>query len=202
MFCFAAPAQRALKIRAWVCAGLCVTIASLAAAPNTLLGPVEELGMLDDFATSSKSLWKISVGSNVDCRFETGINIPGIANSLGELELKNKDPQDGEAGHNWASMQRALPAGAITKEATGIRLVLGSQPAAQWWINVALHAGTETYSHVIEPTYPNRTMIEQVIPFEEFKSSGRSLDRSQAAAIDEIKLDTSVPKATLLIDRI
>ena len=205
MFCLAARACRALKIHALVCAWFwCLAVSSTipAAAPNTLLGPVEELGVLDDFTAASKTLWKISLGSNVDCRFETGLNIPGIADSLGELELKTKDPQDREAGHNWASLQRGLPAGAITQGATGIRLVLGSQPAAQWWINLALHVGTETYAHVIEPTYPNRTMIEQVIPFEEFKSGGRSLDPSQAAGIDEIKLDTSVPKATLLIDRI
>jgi hypothetical protein len=55
---------------------------------------------------------------------------------------------------------------------------------------------------VIEPTYPSRSLIEHVIPFEEFTSAGRALKSTQARLIDELKLDSSVPKATLYIDRV
>ena len=178
------------------------TLSLLAADSKALLGPVEELDILEAFPAPAKSLWNTSAGSNVQFKFETGVNIPGIADSLGQLELKRKDAQDGEPGHNWFTMKRPLAAGAISKEATGIRLVMGSQPAAQWWINVALRVGTETYSHVIEPTYPSRTLIEHVIPLEEFSSAGHSLNRSQTGSIDEIRIDTSDPNATLYLHRI
>ncbi|HEY5911763.1 MAG TPA: hypothetical protein VJA21_14270 [Verrucomicrobiae bacterium] len=173
-----------------------------AAESRPLLGPVEELKVLDDFTTNSQAAWKPTGGSNVEFKFEAGLDIPGIANSLARVELSNKDLQDRVPGHNWFTMKRSLPAGLITGDAKGIRLVMGSQPAAQWWINVALHAGNKTYAHVIQPTYPNRTLIEHVIPFEEFTAADQVLDRSQAVLVDEINLDTSVPNATLYIDRI
>lgn len=173
-----------------------------AAEPKPLPGPVEELKVLDDFTDESKPAWKPTAGSNVDYKFEVGRNIPGIANSLAQIELSKKDAGDRVPGHNWFSVKRALPAGAISSDARGLRLVMGSQPAAQWWINIALRAGTQTYSHVIEPTYPSRTLIEHVIPFEEFTSAGRGLSRSNAALITELQLDTSVPSATLYLDRI
>ena len=169
---------------------------------KSLPGPIEELRVLDDFTAESKSVWRFSAGSNSEYGFVAGQNIPGIADSLGQVELRTKDAQDRVAGHNWFSMKRALAAGTITSDAKGIRLVMGSQPAAQWWISVGLHVGNETYGHVFEPNYPSRTMIEQVIPFEEFKSGDRTLSASQAVLTDEIKLDTSVPNARLNLDRI
>lgn len=187
-------------------AALCGCLTGVEAAhagdARPLLGPVEELKVLDDFTADSTAAWKTTAGSNVGFKFEAGRNIPGIADSLGQIELSKKDAQDLVPGHNWFSIQRRLPAGLITAEANGIRLVMGSQPAAQWWINVALHAGNETYSHVLEPTYPSRALIEHVIPFEQFTAAGHPLTRTQAVHIDEIKLDTSVPNATLYIDRI
>lgn len=173
-----------------------------AAELRPLLGPVEELKVLDDFTAVSEAAWKASSGSNVEYKLQTGRNIPGIASSLGQIDFSAKDAQDRVPGHNWFTMKRSLPAGLISTNANGVRLVMGSQPAAQWWINVALHVGNETFSHVIEPTYPSRTLIEHVIPFEEFTAGGRKLSREQAVRIDEIKLDTSTPKATLYIDRI
>ncbi|HTL16263.1 MAG TPA: hypothetical protein VL793_03450, partial [Patescibacteria group bacterium] len=100
------------------------------------------------------------------------------------------------------SLKRDLPEGAVGGDEDGIRLIMGSQPAAQWWINVALRVGSETYAHVIEPTYPNRAMIEHVIRFDEFTSGGHSLTRAQAPRIQSIGLDLSVPNATLCLDRI
>jgi hypothetical protein len=188
---------------------LCLLLASVispgvlpAAEPRLVLGPVEELRILDDFTTDSRAAWNLSQGSNVEFKFETGRNIPGIASSLAQVELKLKDAGDRVAGHNWFTMRRKVAPGALSSDARGIRLVMGSQPAAQWWINVALHAGDKTYSHVIEPTYPSRSLIEHVIPFDEFKVENRTLTREQITAIDEIWLDTSVPNATLFIDRI
>ena len=99
-------------------------------------------------------------------------------------------------------MRRRLPEGVLTGDAGGLRLIIGSQPAVQWWIRVGLHIGNETYAHVIEPTYPSRTLIEHVIPFEEFTSGGRALSRTQASLADEIQVDSSVPNATLYVDRI
>jgi hypothetical protein len=173
-----------------------------AAGPTPLLGPVEELKVIDDFTAESKTAWKATCGDNVEYRLETGRNIPGIADSLGRIELSTRDALDRVPGHNWFSMKRNLPAGVITAEARGIRLLMGSQPAAQWWINVGLRVGGKTYSHVIEPTYPSRTLIEHVIPFEEFTLEGRPLSAAQAMSADSLGVDTSVPKATLYIDRI
>ena len=171
--------------------------------PNRqLLGPVEELRVLDDFTPESRSAWETSAGSNIQPKFDTGINIPGIASSLGRLTLTHKDEQDRVSGHNWFSFKRSVPPGTLSSDATGIRLVMGSEPAAQWWLNIAVHVGKETYTHVIEPIYPNRTLIEHVIPFEEFKSGEKVLSSTNALAIDEIKLDTSSPTATLYLDRI
>ena len=65
-----------------------------------------------------------------------------------------------------------------------------------------LRVGKETYAHVLEPTYPSRALIEHVIPFDQFRSSGHSLTRTQAAEIDGLVLDTSVPNATLYLDRL
>ena len=100
------------------------------------LGPVEEGVLLDDFTMESQTAWKPTAGSNVGYKLEAGRNIPGVASSLMQIELSRKDPTDTAPGHNWFSMKRSLPAGLIKGDAKGIRLVMGSQPAAQWWLNV------------------------------------------------------------------
>ena len=170
--------------------------------PAPLLGPVEELRVLDDFTEESKPAWKVTGGSTIEFEFEVGRNIPGVADSLAQIRLSKRDAQDGVPGHNWFSMKRSLSPGVIAGDARGIRLVMGSQPAAQWWLNVSLRVGTNTYSHVIQPTYPNRALIEHVLPFEEFQSAGHALTPAQAALIDGVGLDCSVPGATLYLDRI
>jgi hypothetical protein len=169
---------------------------------RTLLGPVEELSVLDDFTSASQELWKTSGGENVSFKAQAGRNIPGIASSLMLVELLRKDAKDQVPGHNWFSLKRDLAPGAISSDADGIRLIMGSQPAAQWWINVSLRIGEETYAHVLEPTYPSRALTEHVIRFEEFKAHGHSLSRAQAGQIAGIGLDLSVPNATLYLDRI
>jgi len=99
-------------------------------------------------------------------------------------------------------MKRNLPAGLILPQASGIRLLMGSQPSAQWWINIVLRIGSESYSYVIEPTYPSRSIIEHVIPFEQFTTGGKHLTSAQEVLVDSLGLDTSVPDATLYLDRI
>ncbi len=187
-----------------LCPGALLPCGAVADAADSqpLLGPVEELKVLDDFTADSDPAWKATAGSNVEYKFQAGRNIPGIASSLAQIDLARKDPQDAVPGRNWFSMKRRLATGQISAEARGIRLVIGSQPATQWWLNVALHAGNQTFAHVLEPTYPSRTLIEHVIPFEEFTAGGHPLTRAQALLIDEIKVDTSAPKAALYIDRI
>src|SRR5438445_764704 len=140
-----------------------------AAQPGALLGPVEEGTILDDFAADAKAAWSTAAGSNVRYQFDTGRNIPGVATSLAQIELSTKDINDKVGRHNWFSMKRNLAAGSISPEANGIRLIMGSQPSAQWWISVSLRIGKESWSHVLEPTYPSRSLVEHVIPFEEFK---------------------------------
>src|SRR5262249_43557513 len=147
---------------------------------------VEEGAILDDFAVSSKAVWNITAGTNTRYLFDTGRNIPGVASSLAQIELSTKDAQDRVGGHNWYSMKRVLDAGSVSPEANGIRLIMGSQPSAQWWISVSLRIGKQSWSHVLEPTYPSRALIEHVIPFEAFKSSGQSFDRANASLIDGI----------------
>ncbi len=181
---------------------LAAALPGYAAQSKPLLGPVEELSILDDFTTNSQALWKTAAGDNVSFKLESGRNIPGVANSLMLLELSKKNPEDRVPGHNWLSLKRDLGPGSIDPDADGIRLVMGSQPAAQWWINITLRVGSETYSHVLEPTYPSRTMIEHVIRFDEFTSSGHPLTRAQADSVTGIGLDLSVPTATLYLDRI
>lgn len=173
-----------------------------AADPKPLLGPAEEVNLLDDFTAETKPAWKIGSGSNVDCSFETGYNIPGVAQSLARIGLRSKDAADHNPGHNWYSMTRTIPAGLITTNATGIRLVMGSEPAAQWWLRVSLQAGDKSYSHVFEPTYPRRMLIEHVFRFDEFISGTTPLSAVEAAAARNITLESSAPNATLYIDRI
>lgn len=177
-------------------------VVASSAADKPLLGPVEELAVLDDFTNGSQSAWKTSAGQNVLSTIAAGRNIPGVASSLMLVELTRKTSQDIEPGHNWFSLKRDLAPGSIGADADGIRLVMGSQPAAQWWIQVNLRVGNETYAHVLEPTYPARTMIEQVIRFEEFTSAGHPLTHERIASIRGLGLDLSVPNATLYLDRI
>jgi hypothetical protein len=177
-------------------------VSARAAEPRPLPGPIEELNVLDDFAADSKPAWKIGSGSNVDCSFETGLNIPGLAQSLARIALKINDGQDRDPGHNWFSMTRTIPAGLITTNATGIRLIIGSEPAAQWWMRLSLQAGDKSYSHVFEPTYPRRTLIEHIFRFDEFTSGAGRLHATEAASARSITLESSVPNATLYIDRI
>jgi hypothetical protein len=77
--------------------------ASGTAESKPLFGPVEELKIIDDFTTESKAAWKTSAGSNVEWKFETGRNIPGVAGSLVQIELRLKDAKDQEPGHKWFS---------------------------------------------------------------------------------------------------
>ncbi|HUC84198.1 MAG TPA: hypothetical protein VL970_03320, partial [Candidatus Acidoferrales bacterium] len=113
----------------------------LGAEPPTIPGPVQELKILDDFTSESRAAWQGKCGENVEFKFETGLNMPGIAESLAKIEFRRKDPNNHEPGRNWFSMKRDLPPGAIASNATGIRLLIGSQPATQWWINVVVSIG-------------------------------------------------------------
>lgn len=196
-----ARSARFLPLSCWLCLLSWPALAS-AADTKPLLGPVEQLKILDDFTADRQPAWKLTKGSNVQYQFQTGQNIPGVAESLAKISLSRKNPLDSVPGNNWFSMKRSLPPGGITINASGIRLVMGSQPAAQWWIQIVLRVGDQTYAHVIEPTYPSRTLIEHVIPFNEFTSGSRALSGEEALAAREIQLNTSDPNATLFIDRI
>src|SRR6185437_6458654 len=72
--------------------------AGSSAADKPLLGPVEELQVLDDFTTASQSAWKTSAGQNVLSKLESGLNIPGVAESLMLVELTKKTSRDTEPG--------------------------------------------------------------------------------------------------------
>jgi hypothetical protein len=104
---FVCLALRLLQLK--LCVPVWIAFALVCSAPaaelKPLLGPVEELAILDDFATNSQTAWRTAAGENASFKLELGRNIPGVASSLMLVQLSRKDATDKVAGHNWFSLK-------------------------------------------------------------------------------------------------
>lgn len=190
-----------MRALVWPCLVL-LSATAVCPAADALLGPVQEVSVVDDFSAGSQKAWQATDARNVEHELRAGCDIPGVASSVMQVTLRRKSPADGEAGHNWFGMKRAVPAGALGKDADGIRLLIGVPNGGKWWTCVSLRVGHQSYSHIVQPIYPARMMVEHVIPFEQFKGAAGPLSREEAARIDGIGLDFSVSGTTLYLGRI
>ncbi|MCC6444153.1 MAG: hypothetical protein IT210_11960 [Armatimonadetes bacterium] len=171
----------------------------------TVLGPAQDVRLIEDFTADRKALWPARGGENIAYRIDTGYHIPGVAATLMRIGLNRKSASDGEPSHNWFQVARkGLPADAIPTEADGLRLMLGSHTEAQWWVSVGLVTeGGASFSYVIDHPFPAGRMIEYNIPFEEFRSHAQArLSREQAAAVREISFTLSAGGPAFYLDKI
>ncbi len=171
-------------------------------AGEALLGPVEEVSVLDDFTTNSQAAWSASSGGNVSFKLACGRNIPGVADSVMQIDFQKKNGQETSATQNWLSLKRPVQRGSVGTAAEGLRLLLGSPTGGEWWINVSLRIGNETYSHAIQPTLPARMVTEHLIPFAELKAGGQPLSREQVASVEGLELALSVNGPSVCLDRL
>lgn len=171
-------------------------------AADSLLGPVEELSVLDGFATNSSGLWTAKSGGNVDFKLAFGRAIPGVVDSALEIDFAKKNPGETAPGQNWFALQRQLPPGSLGQNEDGIRLLMGAPAGGQWWIRVELRVGGETYQHVIEPIYPPRATTEHLVPFAEFSSAGHPLTREKASRVDGLGFSLSANGPSIYLEKI
>jgi hypothetical protein len=174
--------------------------------PPYVLGPVQQVAVLDEFAANTAGAWKARFGDNVASDVRTGYELPGVAASLLRLYVGRKDLQDREPGHNWLTLSRdGLPAGAIPENIDGFRFLLGSESETQWWISVDLTARNgETYSHVLaDHSFPAGRILEYSVPLEAFRSkSDAALTPALARSLRGVTFTVSSPGTALLLDRI
>ena len=169
-----------------------------ASASDVLLGPVEELLVLDEFTAESEKTWQARGDRNVSFKLSSGQVVPGVADSLMQIEFARKD----DAKPASFTLKRPLPPDAIGTDADGLRLLIGSPMGGQWWLRLSVHIGEESYSYVMQTAYPDRLIIEQVIPFESLKAGDRALDPARARSIDAVSLLVGAHDGTLYLDRL
>ena len=190
-------------MRALLLAGLVVfSVTAASHAGDELLGPVQEVSVVDDFPAGSEKAWQAADGRNVAHELRAGCDVPGVAHSVMQVTLRRKSQADGQPGHNWFALKRALPSGALGQNADGLRLLIGAPNGGQWWLQVSLRVGNRSYSHVLQPTYPARMMVEHLIPFDQFQGPGGTLSPEAAARSDGLSLDMGVAGGTLYLGRI
>lgn len=177
----------------------------LAQQPLVVLGPIEELGLVEDFTTDRQPLWVGKGGANVKFSTQAGYELPGVAGTLLRIELGKHDPSVKEPGANWFRVDRAdLPDGLVSPEADGLRLMLGSHFETRWWIQLVLTVeGGQSFSKVIcDGALPAGPMIEHNVPFSDLTANGQAMTAAQATKLRGISLISSTPTAVLYVDRI
>lgn len=185
-----------------------VWVAAVAGAEpaEVVLGPREELGLLEDFTADRQALWTAAAGSNVGFTVAAGYELPGVAETLLRCEPIRRDQTDREPGHNWFSVGRGdLPAGIVPPECDGLTIVLGSHRETKWWIQLVLKlADGRAFSTVVaDASFPAGRMVPFVLPLESFRSAeGEPLTAALAAGLRGISLVTSTPGCALYVDRI
>ncbi len=182
-----------------------LSLPNLAQTPPIVLGPIEDLGLVEDFTADRQELWVGKAGSNVKFSTQAGYELPGVAGTLLRIEVNKHDPNVKEPGANWFRVDRAgLPDGLVAPDADGLRIMLGSQTETRWWIQVVVTVeGGPSYSKVIcDGALPAGPMIEHNVPFSEFRAGDTSLTAEQATKLRGISFITSTPTAILYVDRI
>jgi len=142
------------------------------APPTFVLPPAEDIVLIDDFTAASAAAWTAKMGANVTCEIEAGYAIPGVAQSLMRLRGGIKDPDNHEPGANWFSVTKEKLKPRLPAETTGLRIMLGEQVPAQWWVQVALRTDEgANYACVIsDQSYPAGRIVELLVPLERIGS--------------------------------
>lgn len=178
-----------------------------AGTPAVVLGPAEEIGLVEDFTADRQPLWSGTSGSNVALAMQAGYELPGVAGTLLFVDVAKRDPKLTDPGAHWLRIDRSgLPAGAVPAGADGLRVALGARADSRWWIEVRLGiAGGRSFAKVIvDGGLPAGRMIECDVPWGEFRAAdGAALTPADAVKLRGISLTTSVGAAAgLYVDRI
>lgn len=181
-----------------------LSLAALLAGGPVVLGPVEDLALLDDLTAAAGERWQVRQGANIEVDVESGVELPGIAATLLRVATSRRDGADRDPTRNWLHLSRGdLPPGLIAPEATGLRLFLGSQAQAQWWMRAELLIadGTAYRAMVGDITLPAGRLVEFRVPLADFRDdAGRPLPAP--GQVREFGLSTSLPGPALFLDRV
>ena len=174
--------------------------------PEVVLGPFEEVAVVEDFPADRQAHWKPSAGSNVVYAVEAGCELPGVAATLLRLHPRQQNRADSEPSHNWFQIARDdLPAGAVPAGIDGFRFLLASHAEAQWWIQVNLTTRDgQTFSTLLaDHSFPAGRIVEYTVPLAEFRSEQQeSLTAERARGLRGIAFTLSTPGTALYIDRV
>jgi len=174
--------------------------------PEVVLGPFEEVAVVEDFPADRQAHWKPSAGSNVVYAVEAGCELPGVAATLLRLHPRQQNRSDSEPSHNWFQIARDdLPAGAVPAGIDGFRFLLASHAEAQWWIQVNLTTRDgQTFSTLLaDHSFPAGRIVEYTVPLAEFRSEQQeSLTAERARGLRGIAFTLSTPGTALYIDRV
>lgn len=178
-----------------------------ASTPAFVLGPAEEIGLVEDFTADRQPLWSGTSGSNVALAMQAGYELPGVAGTLLFVDVSKRDPKLTDPGTHWLRIDRsALPDGVVPAGADGLRFALGARADSRWWIEVRLGiAGGRSFAKVIvDGGLPAGRMIECDVPWGEFRGAdGAALTPADAVKLRGIGITTSVGAAAgLYFDRI
>lgn len=178
-------------------ATLMLAAAVVCRADETVLGPVQELKVLDDFGPASTNVWKAHSSDNL--RFEmTAQSVPGVSDSLLQINFTRKE--DGKPA--LFTLKRALPAGSIGSEARGLRIVLGAPQGKEWWMQLSVHVGGKSYAYTMQTTFPDRATVELDIPFEKFMNGHTPLDSATARQVDSVSLLVAAGNGAIYLDQL
>lgn len=159
-----------------------------AADPPVLTGPARDVALIADFTPDLQSLWQPRGGQNLTWNLQSGYTIPAVANTLLRIDLQRKDADDKEPGHNWFGVQckDLSPELFFHDDLDGLRICIGSQFPAQWWVHVELTTEDgQQYGNVIaDHAFPPGRIVDYLVPLERFKTkSGQSLTPALAKQI-------------------
>lgn len=171
-----------------------------------VLGPLEEIGLIENFTAERAAAWQPRSGSNVAVEVQSGVELPGVAQTLLAVTMARKDPADTEPGNNWLAVACTdVAAGRIPPGADGFRFLIGSRVSLQQWVQVVLTTGVgATYSKVIaDHTFPAGRIVEHTVPLGDFvDEAGRALTAAEAQTICGISFVLSAQPSTFYVDRI
>ena len=174
-------------------------------AEPVVLGPVRDLATIVRFGTDPPGAWTATCGSNVAYSLTPGRRLPGLPDPVLEACVRRTDPRDREGSHTWFLLaRRDIPRVSLPPDLDGVRIVLGSAAEAQWWISPTLttEAG-ESFSLVLENTFPAGHLVQWVLPLDRFQTAKHEqLTPEKAHTLRALSIATSSPGTSLLLDRI
>ena len=178
--------------------------AAPAAEKPFVLGPLEDIALIDQFTADRKSVWKASCGPNESFTLQFGYNLPAVASNLLSIDVTLKDPH-ADHGPRWFTISRDLPAGAVPAGSDGFRVLLLSRAEVHWWIQLALNLDDgASYSQVLlDGSFPAGRVMELLAPLKDLKTNkGETLTAGDLRKIRRLSVITNVPATTLYLDRI